>query len=284
MAEQGFEYAQTDWASVLDAQSAREASWEKARMADPGDPVEAAREYGYGIFVVVEDTEDVDDAGGGWVDPNAERVAAMSRAEQQAWELALYGTGQGEEYITGDEPYDWTKYGCFGVSDHELGVDQREFFDDSAWADLRLQIDMLRATLADDPAMAQVRAAWVACMDAAGHPGYAGVDEPVAELLRRSEEIWTEASAGVQLDLSTDDYLTDPAYLEQQAQVTARNAEMAPLEVELAVADVTCRAEAGYEDREAQVWLDVQEEFYAEHRADLDAWVAAFEEFEARNG
>ncbi|KGM15344.1 hypothetical protein N867_09550 [Actinotalea fermentans ATCC 43279 = JCM 9966 = DSM 3133] len=283
MAEQGFEYEPMDWAAILELQWAREAEWDEPVPAlDPADAVEAARTYGYGLFTTPEEPEDPAGDGAVVQDPNDERVAQMSQAEERAWYLALWGPGQGEAYIAEEEPYDWTKYGCSGVAAHELGTDVRESFDDSPWADLREQIYALRDGLDADPALEDVRQGWMACMEDQGHPGYTGVREPLEEMQRRSAEIWEQASVGVELDLSTDDYLTDPAYLQQQADIAALQAEMAPVEIELAVADMTCRAEVGYDERLAQLWLDRQEEFYEAHRADLEAWLAAAQEFDAR--
>ncbi len=54
--------------------------------------------------------------------------------------------------------------------------------------------------------------------------------------------------------------------------------DMAPFEVELAVADLTCREEVGYGEVLARVSAEVQAEFVAEHRAELDAWLAAVRE------
>ena len=274
MAEQGFDYVPTDWRARAGAEAGGAA-------VGTDDPIAFAAEYGYGVFTTEALAAQLGDPGPAAGDPNAEQLAAMSSAEEQAWYLALWGPGQGEEYFAGEEPYDWTKYGCGGRAAHETGTDDVAVFDDSAWQDLRDQIAVLEETVLTHPDLADTQAAWIACMEDAGHPGYTTINDPMAELMRRAEAIWTEAGQGVQLDLSTDDYLTDPAYLAQQAEIAERSAEMVEMETALAVADHTCRAETGYEERAAQVWFALQEEFYAAHRADLDAWLAAFEEFHA---
>lgn len=277
MLEQGFEYTPNDWASVLAAQA------EAAARRTTGDLVATATEEGYGI------AGSWTEAGGGTagtgpVDPNAERVAAMSGAEEEAWYLALWGPGQGEAYLEEREPYDWTKYGCSGRAGHETDPGDGAQFDDSAWTDLRDEILQLEETVQGDERLAGVHQDWSACMTEAGYPGYADPREPMAEMSQRSQEIWDQASAGVNLDLSTDDYLTDPAYLQQQAELARLHAELAPVEVALAVADATCRVELDYEARYLDTWIAIQEEYYEAHRADLDAWLAAFQEFEAANG
>ncbi len=281
MTEQGFEYEPADWGAIMQEQWALEARMQSAEPWRPADGVEYAREHGYGITTSGTADEPAETTGGVVMDPNAERVSQMSRAQAQAWDLALYGPGQGVEYLDGTEPYDWTKHGCLGVSDHELGIDTREFFDDSAWSDLRNEIEALEMAVAVDPRLAEAREGWSTCMASAGYPGYADPGDPMREISDRSTQIWEQVGTGVQLDLSTDDYLTDPAYLAQQAELARLEAEVAPLEIALAVADATCRVEVDYDRRHAQTRLALQEEFYEAHRVDLDAWLAAAQEFDA---
>lgn len=275
MTEQGFEYAPTDWRARGEAQPGAE----RDGAADAEDPEAFAAEHGYGIFAADAVAAAMAAPGPAADDPNAERLAAMSPTEEQAWYLALWGPGQGEDYDAGREPYDWTKYGCGGRAAHETGSDEIEVFDDSPWQGLRDQIAALEATVLTHSDLADAQAAWAACMEEAGYPGYVTVDDPVAELTRRAEEIWTEAGAGASVGVSTEDDATDPASLQIQEDVTARSAEMFRVETELAAADYRCRAESGFAERASQVWLDVQEEFYEAHRADLDAWLAAYEEY-----
>ena len=282
MLDEGFEYLPTDWGPILAAQREREAGWGEAPV-EPQDPVADAAAYGYG-FSAYSPTQDAEPVDGLVLDPNAERVAAMSSAEERAWYLALWGPGQGEAYLEGLEPYDWTKYGCLGRAGNETDAGSQKAFDDSAWSGLRDEIWQLRDTVEDDERLVDARQGWATCMTDAGYPGYSYPREPMIEMSQRSAEIWEEASAGVQLDLSTNDYLTDPAYLEQQAELARLHAELAPIEIELAVADATCRVEVDYDRRVAETWLARQDEYYAAHRADLEAWLAAFEEYQAAAG
>lgn len=277
MAEQGFEYTPWDFRAQMQE--------EETGPVDPSgritDSVAFAAEYGYGVFTSETLAAEAAQAGGTQSDPNAERVAAMSSAERDAYYLALWGPGQGDEYAAGDVAYDWTQYGCGGRAQHESGVDDVPVFDDSPWQDLRDQIRALEGTVLTHPDLAEAQTAWVACMEEAGHGGYATFNDPMLAMVDRAQQIWVEVDQGVELDLSSDDYLTSPEYLAQQEEVAARSAEMAEVEIELAVADYTCRARTGVEDRAAQVWVALQEEFYEANRADLDAWLAAYEEFRA---
>ena len=281
MAEEGFEYTPTDWRANPSA--LEEAP--RARGAVDVDLVAAAALYGYGISTQAL-FDEAQEAPAPVVDPNAERVAAMSSAERQAWDLALAGPGQGDAYHEGREAYDWTQYGCQGRAGHEQEAAApesraREGFDDSAWSDLRDAIWELEASVPADPRLADARTGWSSCMAAAGYPGYDDPSDATMEIVDRASRIWEQAGGGVQFDLSTDEYLTDPAYLAQQAEVERLEAELAQVEIALAVADTTCQVEVGYGDAYVETWIALQEEFYAAHRTDLDAWLAAFEEFQA---
>ena len=275
MAEQGFEYLPMDVRAQARAQGGgRLGGTSVAGPAD--DPVAHAQEQGYGVFSADALAEALAPPGPGAGDPNAERLAAMSPTEQEAWYLALWGPGQDE---SGLEPYDWTKYGCGGYAAHESGGDQLAVFDDSPWQDLREQITALAGSVAVHPDLVDGQVAWSECMADAGYPGYATVDEPAEEMGRLAEQVWTETGQGVPVGADGADGADGAAPAADG--LAARWAEMRQVETQLAVADQRCRADSGYEDLAAQVWLDLQEEFYAAHRTELDAWLAAYEEFQA---
>jgi hypothetical protein len=282
MREQGFDYTPIDYDAQREASREAEADGATKPTEEELDPVAATREYGYGVFTERPGDEEpeVEDESA-WGDPNAERYAAMSQAEQQAWDLALNGPGQGEEYAQEAGTYDWTAWGCYGVANHEQSDTREDYFDVSAWLDLINEILQLDQTIGGDPRMAEVVGEWSVCMAEAGHPGYTDPSGPWLEMIELREQVWAEVGAGVELDVSTDDYLTDPAYLAQQADIAERHAELAPREVELAVADATCQVEVDYARQAAEVRIVRQEEFAAEHSAELEAMLAAYQEFDA---
>lgn len=277
MAEEGFEYTPTDW-------RANPAALDEAPVGlVSADPVADAAVYGYGIST----TALIDEATEPTIveDPNADRVAAMSGAERRAWDLALNGPGQGEAYREGSEAYDWTRYGCLGRAAHETEVDEpRPGFDDSAWSDLREDISVLEAGVWDDPRLTETHARWAACMAEAGYGGYTDARGPVEDVIERSMAIWDEVGGGAPADPEALEDPADPAAVERQAEVARLQAELAQEEIALAVADSTCQVEVAFERAYTDTWIALQEEFYAAHQGDLDAGLAAFEEFQAGEG
>ncbi len=280
MAEQGFEYTPVDW-SYMEEQEAMRGRGSAPETAE--DLAASVAEYGYGISTQVPWPGDAQGSGpgGGQVDPNAEYVASMSDAERRAYETALMGVGQGEAYITGEEPYDWTQWGCYGRSDHQLGIDQREFFDDTPYEDLQAQIDAMYLAVSDEPRVLEAEREWSACMAEAGYSGLNRVADAMEGILAQSDQIWAETSFAVVSDLTTTDYLTSPEYLAAAEENARRHADLAQIEIPTAVADYACRDEVEYQRLYAEVSIELQQEFYDAHRAELEAWLAAYEEFQA---
>lgn len=278
MTEQGFSYTPNDWSSFEDLEEPSGAEGAKPGVGDEsrGD----VAEVGYGISVIAEEGEAP--ASAGYVDPNAEYVASMSDAERQAYEAALWGLGQGEGYPE-EEPYDWTKWGCQGRSDHQLGVDQQEYFDDSPYQDIRAQIDAMYLAVGDDPRVLASEREWSQCMAEAGFPGLNRVADARGGIAAQNDQIWAETFGAATFDLSTEDYLTSPEYLAATEESARRLADLAVVEIPTAIADYACQDEVGYGKLSAEVSVELQERFYDEHRAELEAWLAAFEEFDARS-
>ncbi|WP_199424405.1 hypothetical protein [Actinotalea solisilvae] len=273
MAEQGFTYEPTPYVPM---------------PATSGEPPVAQDEdgpgLGYGIAAGAAGTMPAPPGAVVLVDPNASAVEAMSDAERTAWDLTLYGPGQGEAYAAGEEPYDWTRYGCYGRAQHDVPGAIRPQFDASAFATLEAEIRAMVDAVATDPALAETVGAWSACMADAGYPGYTGTRQPMDEIQDASGVIWQETYGSAALDLSTDDYTTSAAYLEAQAEYQRRHAELAATEVPLAEADRGCLEEVGYAEARAAAALAAERAFFATHQAELEAYRAAHEEFAASLG
>ena len=278
MREQGFAYTPQDWSSVAPPPEGHAPNPQRA-ITD--EDLEFASEYGYGILVQPPiDDGPVPGAGLGTPDdPNLAYVEAMSPAEEEAYYLALWGPGQGEAYIVGDEPYDWTKYGCTGLAGHEAGTDTRVVFDETPYEALRAEIDAMWPTIDQDPRIVAANQEWSLCMEAAGFPGF---DTAVSAQLSFFEEemrILDATHGAAQYDVSTDDYLTSPEYLAAEQAAAEMRAEVAQREAAVAVADVGCQADTDYRRVYAETSADLQQEFYDAHRTDLEAWLAAAEEY-----
>ena len=56
-------------------------------------------------------------------------------------------------------------------------------------------------------------------------------------------------------------------------------AEAARREAEVAVADLGCQDEVDFRRVHAETAADVQQQFYDAHRVDLEAWLAAAQEY-----
>ncbi|MBX9243911.1 hypothetical protein ICW40_03705 [Actinotalea ferrariae] len=276
MADQGFEYVPVEFRPRDDDDA--------SAVAPPSvDPVEAAEEHGYGIATAPTGPPEGAPASE-WVDLNGPIVEAMSSAERSAYYLALGGEGQGEAYVQGEEPYDWTKYGCSGRAQHEVPGAVRPQFDMSAFGALDADIQTMWGSVADDPRLVPVVEAWSQCMAEAGYPGMTHVEQPRDEISAAAELIWQETYGSLVVDVSSDDYMTSPAYLEAKAETERRLAELATTEIPLAAADARCAEETGYWEARGQAALDAEKAFYAAREGEFEAWRQAYEEFAAGQG
>ena len=275
--EQGFEYTPLDWSSVT-IPDVRHAPNPQREITE--EDLEFAAEYGYGILVQPPGDGPVPGAGPSTPeDPNAAYVEAMSPAEEEAYYLALWGPGQGEAYIVGDEPYDWTKYGCVGLAGHESGTDTRVVFDETPYEALRAEIEAMWPTIDQDPRIVAANQEWAACMESAGFPEFDLVVGTPMSFVEENSRI-VDATHGAQAyDLSTNDYLTSPEYLAAEQAAGQMRAEAARREAEVAVADLGCQDEVDFPRVYAETSADVQQQFYDAHRVDLEAWLAAAQEY-----
>lgn len=204
-----------------------------------------AERYGYGIWQGPEVepgqyTYQLDDSA------NAEYRASLTPEAQQAYDRALLGTPT-------DLPDGGTSFDGLGCreaaavrqspqAEYLRGV-QEEVSDllESLW-------------LGEDPRLAEVDADWAACMRDAGYD-----DRSPREAEQRIiDEVTAAYGSG-----------TGPA-----ASVVA---ERAAAEHRLAIADQDCRDATGWARRRRAVEHELQQEYLAAHRADLDALVAALD-------
>ncbi len=122
------------------------------------------------------------------------------------------------------------------------------------------------------PEQAELDAAWASCMTDAGHPGFHVPLDAENSALSAREAIRERTYAALP-SLPTD--------AQRQAAEDSTDDELAdllPVEIDLAVADLTCREDVAYAATQEQIGIDIQQEFYDAHRDELDAWVEAFRE------
>jgi len=112
-----------------------------------------------------------------WIDPNQEMVEAMSEAERQAWEDALYGTREEQaeamETMTDAETGETIGHGAgFGAGCEGL-VYEAEYGDQSQvqalWNELQPAMDDMNQRIEADPRIVEANKEWSSCMAMVGY-------------------------------------------------------------------------------------------------------------------
>ncbi|WP_129337253.1 hypothetical protein [Cellulomonas endophytica] len=251
MAEQGFEYTPVD------------TSGQSFVVPEDGDvpewgSVEFAERFGYGMTT----SDELAEAQGYDpsveeempVNPNDERVMAMGEGEQQAYYEALYGVQTGT--TSEDEPveYDWTTAGCSGAAQHEVFEVEVEGTDTQ---DLQTRLGEIYEDAQQDPRYRTAQQEWATCMGDEGHD-FTAPEDAQQSISDDLNAMW-EASTTGEVDEAVE-------------------ADLREREIAVAVADAGCREGADLDGVLGQVTSDLEETFYAENKAEVDAWVAAMQE------
>jgi hypothetical protein len=260
MKDEGFDYTPYTYPVmfVLD--------WEPDRPDDRA----WVEQYGYGI---------VDSANGSYWERNAESqalfasmrpppgsddVVPLTEAEENARTLALTGAdlSAGEIPVGTIDFSDWENMGCQGWANHEW--DQSHNAPVAEFSSLLADIEAVQATAnraLDTPEAQALTAAWAACMTDAGYPDFTDPADAVNSFSAATER--------------TPEFpVLDPANAEDAATI----AGWAAAEVKQALADLDCRESTGYAQRRAEITADIEAQFIADRRAELDALQAAAEQ------
>lgn len=231
-----------------------------------------AEKYGYGISTFATDPDPTVQP----TDPNQAIVEAMSDAEREAYEAALYGAPvyaieSGAAEPTAMPTPDPEDLGCFGKAQQEIyGAGQvwTNEFDD-----LFNRMSELYEKVDDDPAVAQALDRWTACMADAGHPGLASVNDPIQQISDRMNEFWSATPGASPGPVPTDmtGNVDEPSYTgpdpDDPALIQLRADEIA-----MAVADFDCRESSGYRTAFDATSLTLQEQFVQDNRAELERY------------
>ena len=216
------------------------------------ETLEFAEEFGYGLTtneelygIPVE----------GWTDPNADRVAAMSEAEAQAWNDALWGPP--EEESEGDAATGWEQ-GCTGKAWKE--ADETSPLADETLTAVVEEYSAVEQALADDPALRGAVGRWADCMADEGHDV-----EELSDAVAVVEELWY-ALPSVDED--------DPSSTVTERDVEAAKAEVKQKEIAMAVTDATCREESGYTAARAARLRAAEERLWATYGDRLEELAA----------
>jgi hypothetical protein len=262
MTGEGFEYQPSAGSSVVVGDAADYRPEERDWVA----------RYGYGMVRYPgQEAESVPQATA-TVDPNQAYVESLTEAEQQAYQEALYGKPSEPSDNGEATEYRWQDAGCMGRAQHEVQGDAT--FTEETHKPLIDALTTFYSTLSDDPGYATVDAEWAACMKEGPFGGFTRQPEAAESISTLVSEYYENANAGEEGTDKTGDGSDstfgtpdDPEY-----------AAIAEKEVPLALADLDCRVRTNYRDRQLRIQFALEEQFIADHRAELDALVADAEQ------
>ena len=249
MSDEGFEYIPVDQ-SQFGGMSFSADEWKT-------DDREWVEEYGYGaVNFPGRDTPVEPDQE--FVDPNQDYVTSLSESEQAAYYKTLYGPQPTEEELNqeGGFEYDPLNAGCYGTA--QLEVQGSDPYSAEEHQPVMDALNEFYMNVQNDPALAELNAAWSSCMADAGFSGFA-----------------------TQPDAQNSIYDDINAYYESQTEPVEDDPELAAIgerELELALADLECREQTDYHQESLRIQFELEEQFVQEHKAELEALKTALEE------
>ena len=214
--------------------------------------------------------------------PNTIYYESLSESQKRAFEVARYGKTAEEQEEAAEQGIDpsaetWEDRGCAGWAEHELNFDTQvePAADLSAFEDLLTRMDEVSKTADQDPEVSALDSGWVSCMQNAGHSGFANPDDAQSSIASeamdaRGAESESETSSGgsEQSDVSE---IPEPL---SEADIAA----LRDKEIELALADLSCREETHYAETLAEIVFRVEQEFVDANKEELDAMKRAAEQ------
>jgi len=234
--------------------------------------LEWAQQWGFGIST---DPWSEGAGGGtswGWSpageDPNQALVDAMSDAEREAWNEALWGTPQEGEW-------DPMQAGCQGQAQ---AAQWETIQTPSQFEALEAEMNRVWEQTSNDPRMATLNAAWASCLTDAGYPGFTATGTIWEQLWPQWDQIqgWelnNEVWGAWDWEANPDGPPEEMLHTPDPADI----AEFREREIALAVADQTCRQQVNFEQVSQDISHDIQQQFVNQHRAELEAWATFME-------
>lgn len=262
MAEEGFDYTpqENNGGTVVSSDDFDGPEW---------DSLEFAEQYGYGATTdpygmqAAQETAPPEETE--WVDANADYVASMSETEQAAYQDALWGPQSTQEYDEDSEvaqEYSWEDAGCYGAAQHQVydaGASTGEDFQP-----LMDEMNKIYENLATNPAMTELDSTWSTCMADAGYPGLATPSDAQNSIYDKSNALYGNEDWDWEANPDGPPAPSDEAL-----------AEVTKLEIATAVADWHCKDDLDYTAKAQEVQFGLEQDFVDQHKAELDAWVAA---------
>lgn len=249
MTEAGFEY----WPEV-------------PAVPTPGGQVESGPDEldeswiatnGYGVSTGSEQVEQLDPS---TVSRNQEYSGSLGLAESQAYAEALFGDSATlAEPAAGGADHPGAQ-GCMATGYASVSPAMTTPAVDELFEELNRAYEALD----DVPEVAAVDAEWSQCMVDAGFGGLARPGDAQASIEAElgSLQSMVQVSDGVFRLSSDEDGL----------------AELQRREVALATADHACRRDVDHAARVAQAWVQIENDFVALHKDELDAWLLWYQE------
>lgn len=249
MADEGFDYVPVDNSQYSGMTSADGEEYGTEKWV---------AENGYGMTQSPEQIAAQQEQSQEFVDPNQDYVMTLSESEQAAYYEVLSGVQPTEEQLgeDGSYEYNWETSGCQGFASHEVNEDAPY-----SQEDYKPLFDAMSALYEDaqsSPEVAKLDSEWAACMADAGYASF-------NKKADAQESIMTETSALYEEQSGTG--------LDEQVLADMREKELA-----LAMVDFTCAEEVDYTDESMKVQFELEDQFIADHKAELDALIADSEQ------
>ncbi|WP_053388017.1 hypothetical protein [Leucobacter japonicus] len=228
--------------------------------------VEFAEQYGYGITSWPGGDEAMDDMEE-YVDPNGTYLESLSESERDAFYETLYGP-QDESALDedGSYEYDWTTAGCQGAAQHEIQDEQggsQAAYEDPQFAELFEAMNTVYEPFygeeTNSPEVAELDQQWASCMADRGVDEFTSPNTAAQEVSEESNALYSGGG---------EDEYSEP----DQEQLDAFKKR----EIEVAVADATCKKQVEYDRKLQKLTFAAEQDFIDEHRAELDALVAQY--------
>ncbi|SDC36430.1 hypothetical protein SAMN05216410_1728 [Sanguibacter gelidistatuariae] len=192
-----------------------------------------------------------------YVDPNAAPHAQLSPGTRAAYDLALDGP-ENRNQVTIDvngSPLPsptWTKEdGCSSWAIEQ--ADRRTRDDLSEFTDLLERMDAAWQTLDSQPQIIDLTAEWAHCMADAGHA------------YTSPEDAWASVYAVIHGDPGAG------------GNLYATSEELKAFEITVALADYDCQASLNWDAMRNTVRDEVEAQFLADNKAEIDEYIAAVE-------
>ncbi len=246
MSEEGFDYIPVD-------QSQNSVNFDD----EDRETLEWVSEFGYGVNLTQEEQEELYGSPEDFVDPNQDYVMSLSESEMTEYYAVLYG--QQDEVMDPDEEYvyNWEDAGCYGWAQHEIQGDQA--YEQEQFQEIFDSMNSLYEDTQKDPRLKELNGEWASCMADAGYDEFKLQFDAAQSIYDKQNSYWEENPEGEGPD---------------EAQIKEWRDE----EVKVAVADFECKEKTDYTNASLKIQFELEEEFIAENKAELDALVAFAEE------